>query len=337
MSDPKIKIRNLYKIFGKSPQSVLPQVRAGLGKDDLLAQSGHVLGLNDINLDIAERGLQVIMGLSGSGKSTLIRHLNRLIDPTAGEIWVDGVDVLSMPPKELRDLRRFRMSMVFQKFGLLPHRKVAENVAYGLGIQGVAEEEALKRAAHWIDRVGLSGFENHYPGQLSGGMQQRVGLARALATDAEILLMDEAFSALDPLIRYDMQSILLELQAELHKTIVFITHDLDEALRLGDSIAILRDGAMIQVGNAQDIVLRPADDYIRDFTKDINRGRVIQLLGLAEPDAGYDGPTLPGNLVLSNALQDLASAPDQRLGVTRADGSLAGVVTLAAAVGALKA
>lgn len=258
----KVRISNLYKVFGKNPQGVMDKVQAGISKTDLLEQTGHVMGLNDISLDIPARRIQVIMGLSGSGKSTLIRHINRLIEPTAGEIWIDGENVLEMNPAQLRDLRRFKTSMVFQKFGLLPHRTVEQNVSYGLEIQGVDENDAAKRSAHWIDRVGLSGFEKHYPGQLSGGMQQRVGLARALATDAEILLMDEAFSALDPLIRTDMQSILLDLQEELHKTIIFITHDLDEALRLGENIAILRDGAVIQTGTAQNIVMKPADDYL---------------------------------------------------------------------------
>ena len=258
----KIKITNLYKVFGKNPAAAMTHVRNGASKQELLDEQGHVLGLRDINIDIPERRIQVIMGLSGSGKSTLIRHINRLIEPTEGQVIVDGVDVLTMAPDDLRDFRRHKQSMVFQKFALLPHRTVAQNAAYGLTVQGIAEAEAKERAQRWIDRVGLGGFENHYPAQLSGGMQQRVGLARALATDAEILLMDEAFSALDPLIRTDMQDIVLDLQEELHKTIVFITHDLDEALRIGDRISILRDGEIVQQGDPQDIIMRPADDYI---------------------------------------------------------------------------
>ena len=317
----KVQIRNLYKIFGKRPQEVLPLVQKGMGKPELLDKHNHVLGIQDVSLDIPEKRIQVIMGLSGSGKSTLIRHINRLIEPTAGEILVDGEDVMKMSEERLRDLRRFKMSMVFQKFGLLPHRKIGENVMYGLQIQGVDEAEAKSRAGTWIERVGLSGYEEHYPGQLSGGMQQRVGLARALATDADILLMDEAFSALDPLIRYDMQSILLDLQEELHKTIIFITHDLDEALRLGENIAILRDGALIQEGDAQEIVLKPADDYIRDFTKDINRAKVIRLYGLADPvAAGFSGPTLDGDTVLSDALPTMNEAPDGTVGPARSVG-----------------
>ena len=335
MTETKVSIKNLYKIFGKSPEKMLPLVQKGLSKSDLLDQHNHVLGIDNVSLEIPEKQIQVVMGLSGSGKSTLIRHINRLIEPTGGEILIDGEDVLAMSDTQLRDLRRKKTSMVFQKFGLLPHRRIGENVAYGLNIQGVPEDEATKRARHWIDRVGLTGYEDHYPGQLSGGMQQRVGLARALATDAEILLMDEAFSALDPLIRFDMQSILLELQEELHKTIIFITHDLDEALRLGENIAILRDGSMIQQGDAQEIVLKPADDYIADFTKDINRAKVIQLRALAKPVASFDGPTLRGTTVLDEALSPLAQAPDQTVGVVNRAGELLGAVTLTDAIEAL--
>jgi glycine betaine/proline transport system ATP-binding protein len=338
-TEPKIKIENLYKIFGANPKKHLPKVQHGMSKDELLEQHNHVLGVHNVSLDIMPRQIQVVMGLSGSGKSALIRHINRLIEPTGGEIFIDGEDVLAMNDDQLRDLRRHKMSMVFKKFGLLPHRTVRENVAYGLEVQGVDEAERNKRSAHWIDRVGLSGYEDRYPGQLSGGMQQRVGLARGLATDADILLMDEAFSALDPLIRYDMQSILLELQEELHKTIVFITHDLDEALRLGDKIAILRDGAMVQEGDAQQIVLNPADDYIRDFIKDINRGRVIQLRAIASADAlaaaPADAPQLAGNTVLEDALSTMAEAEGQTIKVTGPDGSIAGAVSLTSAIQAL--
>lgn len=336
MSDAKISIRNLYKIFGKTPEKMLPLVQDGLSKADLLAQHNHVLGIDNVSIDIAPHGLQVIMGLSGSGKSTLIRHINRLIDPTSGEILIDGEDVLRMSDAQLRDLRRFRTSMVFQKFGLLPHRKVLQNVAFGLHVQGKPEDECNRLARHWIARVGLDGYENHYPAQLSGGMQQRVGLARALATDADILLMDEAFSALDPLIRTEMQTILLELQSELHKTIVFITHDLDEALRLGDNIAILRDGAVIQQGSAQKIVLKPADDYIRDFIKHINRGRVIRLGSLAEGPAP-SGPVLAGDLLLEDALLHLSEAPDQRAAVADKHGKILGGVDMQAAIRAIHA
>ena len=220
MTDIKIEIRDLYKVFGNNPEAAMKHVHAGISKQDLLDHHGHVLGLRDINVKIKSKRIQVIMGLSGSGKSTLIRHINRLIEPTEGEVIVDGDNVLAMSTEELRDFRRHKASMVFQRFGLLPHRTVSQNVAYGLSIQGISEDEASERSQRWVDRVGLAGFEQHFPAQLSGGMQQRVGLARALATDAETLLMDEAFSALDPLIRTDMQNILLDLQEELHKTIV---------------------------------------------------------------------------------------------------------------------
>ena len=289
MSEIKVKINNLYKIFGVNPASMISRIKNGTSKQTLLDEHGHVLGLNDVSLDIPAGGIQVIMGLSGSGKSTLIRHFNRLIEPTAGEIIVDGRNVIEMGKNELRDFRRFRASMVFQKFALLPHRTVTDNVAYGLIIQSSPKDEVHERSQKWIDRVGLTGFESYYPAQLSGGMQQRVGLARALATDAEILLMDEAFSALDPLIREEMQDVLLGLQEELKKTIVFITHDLDEALRIGDRIAILRDGTIVQTGSPQDIILNPADDYVTDFTKNINRGRVLQVAAIMNDETPETG------------------------------------------------
>lgn len=271
----KIEVRNIYKIFGTYPQRWLQQAQNGISKEDLLERSGHTLGLRDISLSIQEGDIHVIMGLSGSGKSTLIRHFNRLIEPTAGQILIDGVDVMGLKPRDLEKFRQQKMSMVFQRFGLLPHRTVLDNAAYGLAVQGVKKSERNERAREWLDQVGLSGFEAQYPHQLSGGMQQRVGLARALATDAEILLMDEAFSALDPLIRHEMQDQLLALQAKLSKTIVFITHDLDEALRLGNRIAILKDGELIQEGTPEDILLSPANDYIESFLQDVNRGKVL--------------------------------------------------------------
>ena len=240
-NDILIKVNQLYKIFGDNSNEALNLVKDGMGKDELLEKCNCVLGLNKINLDIRKAKIQVVMGLSGSGKSTLIRHLNRLIEPTSGEILVNNQDILSLSQKELIQFRQNNMSMVFQKFALFPHKTVLQNVGYGLAIQNIPVSEWNERAKKWITRVGLDGYETYYPGQLSGGMQQRVGLARALATDAEILLMDEAFSALDPLIRSEMQNILLDLQNELHKTIIFITHDLDEALKIGDRIAILRD------------------------------------------------------------------------------------------------
>ena len=235
----KIEINNVYKIFGNNPQSVMPMVKDGANKEEVLEQTGHTVGLDNVSLSIEEGETFVCMGLSGSGKSTLIRHINRLIDPTSGVVSVEGTNVMDLDQKKLIEFRRHKMSMVFQRFGLFPHKTVMENVGYGLEVQGQKPEERNKTAMEKIEAVGLSGFEHQYPNQLSGGMQQRVGLARALATDTDIMLMDEAFSALDPLIRSDMQKQLIDLQAELKKTIVFITHDLDESLRLGDHIGIL--------------------------------------------------------------------------------------------------
>lgn len=334
VSDIKVSIKNLYKIFGSNPESVLGEARAGMSKADLLEKHSHVLGLKDVNIDIQARGIQVIMGLSGSGKSTLIRHINRLIEPTAGEIIIDGQDVLAMSDEELLAFRRFKASMVFQKFGLLPHRTVQDNAAYGLTIQGMDKDEAIEKSSYWVKRVGLAGFENHYPAQLSGGMQQRVGLARALATDAEILLMDEAFSALDPLIRTDMQDVLLDLQEELHKTIIFITHDLDEALRIGDDIAILRDGAVIQQGSPQEIVLNPADDYVRDFIKDINRARVLEVSSVMDSKKPRSGVKVDKEMVIEQALQ-IATANDYKPLIVTEEGKAVGSVQFDAMISAI--
>ena len=331
----KVAIRNLYKVFGANPTDALQHVYDGLGKVELLAQYDHVLGLNNINIDIPEKRVQVIMGLSGSGKSTLIRHLNRLIEPTAGEVEVDGVDVLKMNDRELRDLRQSKMSMVFQKFALMPHRTVADNVAYGLNLQGVRGGEAKERAQKWIDRVGLTGFEKSYPSQLSGGMQQRVGLARALATDADILLMDEAFSALDPLIRTDMQDVLLQLQAELNKTIIFITHDLDEALRIGDDIAILRDGGLVQQGDPQDIILRPIDEYVSDFIMDINRGRVLKVRSLMEAGKKGGKVEIDFEMALEDAMQKMKDEPSKPATVMK-DGKAVGALAMRTLIDAIE-
>lgn len=292
-SATSIEIRELYKIFGRSPERYVDAVRNGLSKTELQKEDGHILGLNNINITMLAGKIQVIMGLSGSGKSTLIRHINRLIEPTSGSITIDGHNVLKMSELELREFRRSRTAMVFQKFALLPHRAVLDNVTFGLEVRGVDKAKSREIGMRWIERVGLGGFELRYPDELSGGMQQRVGLARALSNDASILLMDEAYSALDPLIRTDMQTMLLELQTELKKTIVFITHDLDEALRLGDRIVILRDGSIIQQGDSQDILLNPADDYIRRFVKDVNRGRFIRVDAVMDRAMKTNGKTLP--------------------------------------------
>ena len=326
-TDIKVAIRGLYKIFGPRAALMTEHVRAGMSKDDLLDRHGHVVGLRAIDLDVAAHHIQVVMGLSGSGKSTLIRHINRLIEPTAGEVLVDGVDVLGMSQQELREFRRSKASMVFQRFALMPHRTVADNVAYGLRVQGIDKAESAERSRHWIERVGLTGYEDYYTTQLSGGMQQRVGLARALATDAEILLMDEPFSALDPLIRTDMQDILLDLQTELHKTIVFITHDLEEALRLGNNIAILRDGEAVQIGTPQEIVMRPADDYVAEFIKDINRGRAIEVASIMDSGHVNGAPEVDARAVLDDALQSLIGTGAEVATVTR-DGKPVGSVRL---------
>ena len=273
---PKIELKNVYKIFGEDPQSVLPMVQKGATKEEILEETDHTVGLDNVSISVEEGEIFVCMGLSGSGKSTLIRHINRLIDPTMGEVLVDGVNVLEFSELELLELRRNKMSMVFQRFGLFPHKTVIQNVAYGLEVQDKPLEERDRIAEEQIKAVGLNGFEHQYPSELSGGMQQRVGLARALATNPGILLMDEAFSALDPLIRNDMQDQLAELQAKLHKTIVFITHDLDESLKLGDHIGILNGGRLVQVGKPEEIIMNPADDYVAAFVKDVNRAKVLR-------------------------------------------------------------
>ena len=288
----KIEIRNIYKIFGNHPDQILPIVKEGANKEQVMEETGHTVGLDNVSISVKKGEIFVCMGLSGSGKSTLIRHINRLIDPTAGQVTVDGVDVLSLDDKEILDFRKKTMSMVFQRFGLFPHKTIIENVAYGLEIQEVPEAQRKEIAQGQIDSVGLQGFENQYPAQLSGGMQQRVGLARALATDPQILLMDEAFSALDPLIRSDMQNQLVELQSKLKKTIVFITHDLDESLKLGDHIGILNAGRLVQVGRPEDIIMNPADDYVRAFVKDVNRSKVLRAKTVMTKIDKFDASTI---------------------------------------------
>ncbi|MCF3975057.1 quaternary amine ABC transporter ATP-binding protein [Paracoccus salsus] len=324
-----IQINRLYKIFGPNGAAHVADVEAGMTKDELKAKHNHVLGLDNITLTIPAGRIQVVMGLSGSGKSTLIRHINRLIEPTSGEILFEDRDIVKMSQTELREFRRRKTAMVFQKFALFPHRTVLENTSYGLRVSGLSTREAEERARRWISRVGLDGFEESYPNQLSGGMQQRVGLARALTNDAEILLMDEAFSALDPLIRTDMQSVLLDLQQELRKTIVFITHDLDEALRLGDKIAILRDGRIIQQGTGEQIVLRPADDYISSFVQDVKRGHVITVRTVMRKGERADTPvTLPVTALLEEAARAMTDADINRANITGKDGSHVGMITL---------
>lgn len=303
----KVSIRSLYKIFGPRDGDMMDFVRRGMGKAELLDQHKHVLGLQDINVDMQAGEITVVMGLSGSGKSTLIRHLNRLIEPTAGEVLIDGEDVLKLNENDLRDLRRKKMSMVFQKFALLPHRTVIENAMMPLLVQNIDPSVAANEAQKWLARVGLDGFEHRYPAQLSGGMQQRVGIARALTANTDIMLMDEAFSALDPLIRTDMQNLLLELQKELHKTIIFITHDLDEALKIADHLVILKDGAVVQQGEPQGILLNPCDPYIEDFVSDINRARVLRVRSVMAPVSEAD---ITDEVDADKSLEDLITLSD---------------------------
>jgi len=262
-----ISVRNVSKVFGKRAPEALVLARDGVSKADILTRTSATVALRDVALNIPAGGVFVLMGLSGSGKSTLVRHLNRLIEPSAGEIAFGELDILSLAPKALRDFRRHKVSMVFQGFGLLPHLNVLDNVAFGLIARGEPKTDAAAKAMDWIKTVALDGYEKAMPDTLSGGMKQRVGLARALATDTDVVLMDEAFSALDPLIRADMQDLLLDLQQRLAKTIVFVTHDLAEATRLGDTIAIMRDGEIVQVGTPTDILAHPADDYVARFVQ----------------------------------------------------------------------
>lgn len=271
----KIKVENLTKIFGKKPKRALELLHQNKSKEEILQQTGMTVGVNKASFEVKEGETFVIMGLSGSGKSTLVRLLNRLIEPTDGNVWIDGENLATMDKEQLRNVRRKKMGMVFQKFGLFPFRTIIENIEYGLEIQGVSKEERRKKAIESLELVGLKGYGDKYPDELSGGMQQRVGLARALASDPDILLMDEAFSALDPLIRKDMQDELIDLQTKMQKTIIFITHDLDEALRIGDRILIMKDGTIMQIGTPEEILTNPKNKYVEKFVEDVNRSKVI--------------------------------------------------------------
>ncbi len=270
-----VRVTELSKVFGDRPQRALDLLAEGQTKAEVLEATGQVVAVHDVSFEVDQGELFVVMGLSGSGKSTVIRMLNRLIEPTAGRVEIGGEDVGALSDGELRRLRSQKMSMVFQHFALFPHRTVAENAAYGLKIQGVDEDERRQRATSALERVGLEGWGDKHPHEMSGGMKQRVGIARGLATDADILLMDEPFSALDPLIRRDMQDLLMELQGELHRTIVFITHDLNEAMRIGDRIAVMKDGRVVQIGTGEQIIHNPANQYVADFVADVDRARVL--------------------------------------------------------------
>src|SRR5690606_28406350 len=270
-----LEAKRLTKIFGSDPKKVIPLLDKGLSKEKILAETNMTVGVNQADFAIEEGQIFVIMGLSGSGKSTLVRLLNRLIEPTLGEVLFRGKDILSMSAEELRQFRRKNVGMVFQKFALFPHRTVIQNIEFGLEVQGINKKERREMALQSLELVGLKGWENSYPEQLSGGMQQRVGLARGLANDPDVLLMDEAFSALDPLIRKDMQDELVELQAKMKKTIVFITHDLNEALRIGDKIALMRDGSIVQIGTPEEILMQPANKYVERFVEDVDLSKVL--------------------------------------------------------------
>ena len=280
---PQIQCLDLWKVFGKSTDDLVQNFELEISKDQFLSETGNVIAVRNISFDVDKGETFVIMGLSGSGKSTLVRCLDRLIEPTSGSIIIDGEDLLEMNDDQIREIRRHKMSMVFQHFGNLPHKKVIDNVSYGLQIQGMDKESRIERAEEVIELVGLAGWEHRYPHELSGGMQQRVGLARALAVDPEILLFDEPFSALDPLIRRDMQNELLNLQKNVQKTIVFITHDFLEAIKLGDRIAIMKDGEFVQVGTAEEPVANPSDSYVRDFTSDVPRSKVLTAQTMMSP------------------------------------------------------
>lgn len=315
-------------------------LNAGASKGEILKQTRHTLGVREITLKIEESSCFAVMGLSGCGKSTLVRLMNRLIEADRGIITVGGIPVKSLDTEGLRNFRRHKVSMVFQSFGLFPHKTVVENVVYGLAVQGVDQAERTKRSKSWIESVGLDGYENSMPHELSGGMRQRVGLARALATDPDILLMDEPFSALDPLIRKEMQSLLLKLQSRLNKTIVFITHDLDEALRLGDKVAIMKEGEVVQVGQAEDIVLKPVDNYVRDFVRDVNRGRVLTAERIMKPSgfqttSSESHPKIEPSMLLNDVVA-LALQHDAPLLVVGEDGNVLGQITKDDAAAALK-
>ena len=312
----KVKVEHLTKIFGKKKQQALAMVKEQRSKNEILEKTGATVGVYDVNFEVNEGEIFVIMGLSGSGKSTLIRLLNRLIEPSGGDIYIDGVDVAKMSKEELREVRRHKINMVFQSFGLFPHRTILENTEYGLEVRGVSKEERTAKAEKALENSGLLSFKDQYPDQLSGGMQQRVGLARALANDPEILLMDEAFSALDPLIRREMQDELLELQANVQKTIIFITHDLNEALRIGDRIALMKDCQIMQIGTGEDILTNPANQYVRDFVEDVDRSKVLTAQNIMVPalttNIEIDGPSVALNRMRKEEVSMLLAVDKRR-------------------------
>jgi glycine betaine/proline transport system ATP-binding protein len=303
-ADAALRVEGLWKIFGNRSDKIIGTPDADLSRKDLQEKTGCVMAVKDVSFEVAPGEVFVVMGLSGSGKSTLVRLITRLIEPTAGTVTLYGDDITAMSDKSLLETRRRKVSMVFQHFGLLPHRRVIDNIAFGLEVRGEAKAGRRNRAQEMVDLVGLSGYENNFPDQLSGGMQQRVGLARALAADPDLLMFDEPFSALDPLIRRDMQNEVIRLHHEVGKTMVFITHDLAEALKLGDRILIMRDGEIVQVGTPDEVVGAPADDYVRDFVSDVPKSHVLTLKWVMRPangDEAVDAPALPCNLVVREA------------------------------------
>ena len=312
----KLEVKHLTKIFGKRQKQALEMVQQAKSKTEILEKTGATVGVYDVNFEVQTGEIFVIMGLSGSGKSTLIRLLNRLIDPTSGDIYIDGQDVAKMNEEELRDVRRHKLNMVFQNFGLFPHRTILENTEFGLEVRGVDKEERTRLAEQALDNAGLLSFKDQYPDQLSGGMQQRVGLARALANNPDILLMDEAFSALDPLIRREMQDELLDLQAEHERTIIFITHDLNEALRIGDRIAIMADGQIMQMGTGEEILTNPANDFVREFVEDVDRSKVLTAQNIMTTplttNIDIDGPTVALNRMKKEEVSMLLAVDRKR-------------------------
>lgn len=329
MSTSAISVRGLWKVFGSKADRIVGSPEADLSRAELEAKTGCVVAMRDIDLEVAPGEVFVVMGLSGSGKSTLVRCLTRLIEPTAGTVEIGGVDVTKANADELLDIRRRKVSMVFQHFGLLPHRSLIDNVAFGLEVQKVDKSVRRAKAEEQLALVGLGGLGDRRPEQLSGGMQQRVGLARALATDPDILLFDEPFSALDPLIRRDMQDEVLRLRREVNKTMVFITHDLSEALRLGDRIAIMRDGRFVQVGTPEQVVGSPADDYVRNFVRDVPRSHVVAVESVMQPISNAESLGLGGTVVLGTKVRDvvgMVASSDLPVGVTDVDGSLLGTL-----------
>ena len=310
-SHSAISVRNLWQVFGPNPENIIGSPDALLPRAELRAKTGNTAAVRDVSFDVAPGEVFVVMGLSGSGKSTLVRCLTRLIEPTSGSVVMDGEDVLQANGSRLRELRRTKFSMVFQNFGLLPHRRVIDNIAFALEINGVKKSERHARAQEVVELVGLRGFEQAYPEQLSGGMQQRVGLARALAVDPEVMFLDEPFSALDPLIRRDMQNEVIRLHKELGKTMIFITHDLDEAIKVGDRIGIMRDGAMVQIGTPEEIIANPADEYVADFTRDVPKSHVLTLRTIVRPQVDGEivsGVSLEAKTIIRDATQAVVNA-----------------------------